>query len=210
MYYIEHLKNIIKGQFFDEFFLMSIATIGAFAIGEYAEGVGVMIFFQLGEFIQDIAIGKTKKSIKALLELKPEFARRQSGEIVLPDNIEKGEILEIRPGEKVPLDCIITKGESTFDTKTITGESIPKNQTEKDKILSGYINITNVIIVKVLSTYKESTISKILEMVQNESTKKTSTENFITKFSKVYTPIVVFSCTTCCVSISINYTELEF
>ncbi|MGL1891010.1 MAG: heavy metal translocating P-type ATPase [Spirochaetaceae bacterium] len=187
------IKNIIKGRFFDEFFLMSIATIGAFIVGEVAEGVGVMIFFQLGEFFQDLAVGRTKKSIKSLLSIKPDFARLENGEIVKPETVKPGDIIEVRPGEKIPIDGVILSGITTVDTKTITGESIPRNIQEDAEVLSGFVNLTGNIKVEVSKTFKDSTISKILEMVQNESSKKTTTENFITKFSKVYTPIVVFT-----------------
>lgn len=185
------VKNIFRGKVFDEFFLMSIATIGAFIVGEYAEGVGVMIFFQFGEFFQDLAVGKTKKSIKSLMSIKPDFARRDNGDMVQPEDIQVKEIIEVRPGEKVPLDGIIISGNTTMDTKTITGESVPRYGGIKDEVLSGFVNISDIIKIEVTKVFKESTISKILEMVQNESSKKTTTEKFITKFSRVYTPIVV-------------------
>ncbi len=190
---IRAFKNILNRNFFDEFFLMSIATIGAFFVGEFSEGVGVMIFFQIGEFLQDIAVGKSKKSIQALLSLKPDFARTEDGELKEPESIKINDIIEVRPGEKVPLDGLIIKGNTEFDTKTITGESLPKNLTINDSVLSGYINISQIIKVKVTKEFKDSTITKIIQMVQNETSKKTKTENFITKFSKVYTPIVVIT-----------------
>lgn len=187
------IRNILKGQFFDEFFLMSMATIGAFIVGETAEGVGVMIFFQLGEFFQDLAVGKSKHSIKSLMSLKPEFVRLQNGEIIKPELATPGQIIEVRPGEKIPTDGIIISGETTVDSKTITGESIPKLIKESEEVLSGYINISSVIKVEVTKTLEDSTVNKILEMVQNETSKKTKTENFISRFSRIYTPIVVIS-----------------
>lgn len=185
------IKNITKGKFFDEFFLMSIATIGAIIIGEMAEGVGVMIFFQLGEFIQGIAVGKSKKSIQALMEIKPDFARLKNGEIIQPEDVNVGDIIEVRPGEKIPLDGKVFYGTSSADTKTVTGESIPRDLKEGDTVLSGFVNITGIIQITVEKEFSESTVSLILDMVQNEASKKTKTENFITKFSKTYTPIVV-------------------
>lgn len=187
------IKNIIKGKFFDEFFLMSIATIGAIIIGEMAEGVGVMIFFQLGEFIQGIAVGKSKRSIQALMEIKPDFARLKNGEIIQPEDVKIGDVIEVRPGEKIPLDGIVFYGTSSVDTKTVTGESIPRDVKNGDNVLSGFVNITGIIQITVEKEFKDSTVSLILDMVQNEASKKTKTENFITKFSKTYTPIVVFS-----------------
>lgn len=186
-------KNIFKGNFLDEFFLMSIATIGAFVVGEVAEGVGVMIFFQLGEFIQSLAVGKSKRSIKSLMSIKPEFVRMENGEIMKPENVIPGYIIEVRPGEKIPVDGILYAGQTTVDTKTITGESMPRTLNELDTVLSGFVNISNVIKVKTTKTFKDSTISKILEMVQNETSKKTKTENFISRFSRIYTPIVVIT-----------------
>lgn len=190
---IRAVKNMAKGRLFDEFFLMSIATIGAFLIGELAEGVGVMIFFQLGEFFQGLAIGKTKKSIKSLMSIKPDFARLDNGQICQPEAIGIGDVIEVRPGEKIPLDGYILTGNSSVDTKTITGESIPRSLKENDKVLSGFLNISGILKIKVEKTFSESTVSVILEMVQNEASKKTKTENFITKFSRVYTPIVVIA-----------------
>lgn len=186
-------KNMIKGQLFDEFFLMSIATIGAFIIGEFSEGVGVMIFFQIGEFFQNVAVGRTKKSIKQLMNIKPDFVRLENGEIQQPEDISVGTVIEVRPGEKVPLDGVVIQGDTTVDTKTITGESIPQTVGTNDKVLSGFINISGVIKVEVKKIFSESTVSLILKMVQSETSKKTSTENFITKFAKIYTPIVVAS-----------------
>lgn len=184
-------KNILKGKIFDEFFLMSIATVGAIFIGELAEGVGVMIFFQLGEFFQGLAVGKSKRSIKKLMEIKPDFARLEDGKIMQPEDISVGDIIEVRPGEKIPLDGTVIYGETTVDTKAITGESMPRQLTNESEVLSGFINISGIIKVEVKKNYKESTVSIILNMVQNEAAKKTVTENFISKFARVYTPIVV-------------------
>lgn len=203
-------KNMLKGRLFDEFFLMSIATIGAFIIGEFAEGVGVMIFFQLGEFFQGIAVGKSKRSIKKLMSIKPDFARLSSGEIKQPEDIIVNDIIEVRPGEKIPLDGIIISGETTVDTKTITGESLPQNLATDSTVLSGYINISGVIRIKVEKAFKDSTVTLILNMVQNESSKKTTTENFITKFAKVYTPIVVITALLIAIVSPLIFTTLSY
>lgn len=207
---LRSIKNILKGDVFDEFFLMSLATIGAFIIGEISEGVGVMIFFQIGEFLQDLAVDKSKKSIQSLMNLKPEFVRLLSGETISPELVKIGDEIEIRPGEKVPLDGIIINGSTSVDTKTITGESQPTTLIQGDEILSGYINISHTIKVRIQKELSESTVSKILEMVQNESSKKSETETFITKFAKVYTPIVVISAVLVAVTTPFIFKEWTF
>lgn len=190
------IRNLLRGQLFDENFLMSVATIGAFAIKEYPEGVAVMIFYQIGEFFQDMAVNRSRKSITALMDIRPDFAHLKKGEDyikVAPDIVHIDDVILIKPGEKVPLDGIIIEGSSTLDTSALTGESMPREVEVGDEILSGSINKNGLLILKVSKEFSESTVSKILEMVQYASSKKAPTENFITKFAKYYTPIVVFS-----------------
>ena len=191
---IEALKNIFKGKVFDENFLMSIATIGAFAIGEFPEAVAVMLFYQVGELFQSYAVDKSRKSITSLMDIRPDYAntyRDEKLEKVSPDEVKIGEIIVIKPGEKIPLDGIIIEGKTSLDTKALTGEALPKEATEEEEVLSGCINLNGTIKVKVTKEYGESTVSKILDLVENASSKKTKSENFITKFAKYYTPIVV-------------------
>ena len=188
------VKNIIRGQFFDEQFLMTIATLGAFAIDQMPEAVAVMLFYVTGELFQDIAIGRSRKSIKALLEIKPEFANLLvDGEAnkVSPESVKVGDTIIIKAGEKIPLDGEIISGNSFVDTSALTGESIPRKVKEKDTVLSGMINQTGVLTIKVTKLFSESSVSKILELVENASSKKAETEKFITTFAKYYTPVVV-------------------
>lgn len=188
-------KNILKGDFFDENFLMSIATIGAFIIGDYPEAVAVMLFYQIGEILQDIAVGRSRKSIKSMMDIRPDFAHKIVGsktETVNPETINIGDIILIKPGEKVPLDGIVEEGSSMLDTKALTGEAVPRTVNVGDEVLSGVINQTGVIKLKVTKSFGESTASKILELLENASAKKAPTEKFITKFARYYTPIVVF------------------
>lgn len=187
-------KNITKKQIFDENFLMAIATIGAFAIGQYPEGVAVMLFYKIGELFQDIAVNKSRKSITALMDIRPDFANLQvKGESikVSPQKVHIGDIILVKPGERIPLDGLIIKGRSTVDTSALTGESLPREVETGSEALSGFINQTGVIEIKVTKEFGESTVSKILELVQNASNRKAKTENFITKFARSYTPIVV-------------------
>lgn len=188
------VKNIKKGQIFDENFLMAIATLGAFAIKEFPEAVSVMLFYQIGEMFQDLAVGKSRKSITSLMNIRPDYANLKiEGEIkkVLPKEVKLGDIIVIKPGEKVALDGKITNGSSTFDTSALTGEAIPRTFEIGDEILSGFINTTNLVEIEVTKSFENSTISKILDLVQNASSKKSKTENFITKFARFYTPAVV-------------------
>lgn len=191
---LKSVKNISRGEIFDENFLMSIATIGAFAIKEYPEAVAVMLFYQIGEFFQDIAVNRSRKSISELMDIRPDYANLILENItrkVSPQQIKKGDIILIRPGEKVPLDGVIVEGKSVVDTTALTGESMPKVLEEKDEILSGFINKNSVLKVKVTKEFEESTVSKILNLVENAASKKATTENFITKFARYYTPAVV-------------------
>jgi Zn2+/Cd2+-exporting ATPase len=188
------IKNIFQGEIFDENFLMTIATIGAIAIKQYPEAVAVMLFYEVGELFQDISVSGSKKSIKNLLKIKPEFANLKKGIEILsvdPQEVEIGDIIIIKPGEKVPLDGEVLTGFSTVDTSTLTGEAIPREIGPGEEILSGFVNNNGVLTVKVAKTYVNSTVSKILEMVLNASSKKSNTEKFITKFAKIYTPIVI-------------------
>lgn len=188
------VRNIIRGKVFDENFLMAVATIGAFGIGEFPEAVAVMLLYQIGELFQSYAVDKSRKSISSLMDIRPDFANvERDGKIqkVDPDEVEIGEIIVIKPGEKVPLDGIVIEGDSSLDTKALTGETLPKNVTISDEVLSGCINVHGVIKIKVTKEFGESTVSKILDLVENASSKKSKSENFITKFAQYYTPIVV-------------------
>lgn len=189
-------KNILNGQVFDENFLMAIATIGAFAIGEYPEGVAVMLFYQLGELLQGIAVNNSRKSIVSLMDIRPDYANIKVGEgikKVSPEEIKVGEIIMVKPGEKVPLDGKIVKGASTFDTSALTGESLPREAKAGDDVLSGFINKNGLIEIQVAKVFSESTVSKILYLMENAGSKKSKTENFITKFARYYTPAVVIT-----------------
>ena len=187
------LRNIKKGKVFDENFLMSIATIGAFAIGEFPEAVAVMLFYQIGELFQDYAVDKSRKSISNLMNLRPDYANvlRNGEEKIDPSEVKIDETIIVKPGEKIPLDGVITEGNSFIDTKALTGEPTPKRVSEGDEILSGCINLEGILKIKVKKEYDESTVSKILELVENASSKKSKSEKFITKFAKYYTPTVV-------------------
>ena len=189
-------KNILNGQVFDENFLMAIATIGAFVIGEYPEGVAVMLFYQLGELLQGIAVNNSRKSIVSLMDIRPDYANIKVGEgikKVSPEEIKVGEIIVVKPGEKVPLDGKIVKGVSTFDTSALTGESLPREAKAGDDVLSGFINKNGLIEIQVAKVFSESTVSKILYLMENAGSKKSKTENFITKFARYYTPAVVIT-----------------
>lgn len=188
------VRNIFRGKVFDENFLMSIATLGAFAIGEFPEAVAVMLFYQVGELFQDYAVDKSRKSIASLMDIRPDYAniiRDGKEEKVDPSEVRIGDTIIIKPGEKVPLDGVVVDGKTTLDTKALTGESVPRGVEVGDQVLSGCINLNGVIKVKVTKEYGESTVSKILDLVENASSKKAKSENFITKFAAYYTPIVV-------------------
>ena len=188
------VRNIKRGKVFDENFLMSVATIGAFAIQEFPEAVAVMLFYQIGELFQDYAVDKSRKSISSLMDLRPDYAnvlRNGKEEKIDPDDVKIDEIIIVKPGEKVPLDGVIIEGNSFIDTKGLTGEPKPRRVAESDEILSGCINLEGILKIRVKKEYDESTVSKILELVENASSKKSKSEKFITKFAKYYTPIVV-------------------
>ncbi|RJR13026.1 cadmium-translocating P-type ATPase [Candidatus Parcubacteria bacterium] len=191
---LKALKNITRGQVFDENFLMSIATIGAFFIGEYPEGVAVMLFFQVGEFFQELAVNRSRKSISALMDIRPDFANLKIGDDikrVSPEEVSIGDIIVVKPGEKVPLDGKVVEGSSMVDTSALTGESVPREIEAGNEVLSGFINKNGVLTIEVTKEFGESTVAKILDLVQNASSRKAPTENFITKFARYYTPVVV-------------------
>ena len=188
------LRNIIRGKVFDENFLMSIATIGAFFVGDFPEGVAVMLFYQVGELFQSYAVNKSRKSIASLMDIRPDYANVKKGDELVkvdPDEVQIGDIIVIKAGEKVPLDGKVIEGSSMIDTSALTGESVPREVEAGNDILSGCININGVIAVEVTKEYGESTVSKILDLVENASSKKSNSEQFITRFARYYTPIVV-------------------
>ena len=193
------VRNILNGQVFDENFLMALATVGAFATAEYAEAVFVMLFYQVGELFQDYAVGRSRQSIAALMDIRPDTANleTENGEIkeVDPEDVEVGAIIVVKPGERVPLDGEVVEGSSALDTAALTGESVPRDVTVGDDVISGCVNQSGVLRVKVTKPCEESTVSKILDLVENASEKKASSENFITRFARYYTPCVVLAAT---------------
>ncbi len=191
---LKALRNIARGKVFDENFLMTIATIGAFFIGEFPEAVAVMLFYQVGELFQSYAVDKSRKSVAALMDIRPDYAnvyRNEEIEKVNPNDVNIGEIILIKPGEKIPIDGVVVEGSSLLNTLALTGESMPRSVTEGDEVLSGCINNEGILKVKVTKEFGESTVSKILDLVENASSRKSKSENFISKFAKYYTPIVV-------------------
>jgi Cd2+/Zn2+-exporting ATPase len=191
-------KNIIRGQVFDENFLMTIATIGAFAIKQFPEGVAVMLFYQVGELFQDMAVNRSRKSIAALMDIRPEFANLRKDDSIVkvsPEEVSIGDIIVVKPGEKVALDGNVIDGRSMVDTSALTGESVPRGVKAGSTVLGGFINKNGLLTIEVTREFGESTVSKILDLVQNASNKKAPTENFITKFARYYTPAVVISAT---------------
>ena len=188
---ISAIKNLLKRKIFDEKFLMSVATIGALSIKEFPEAVMVMVLYQLGEFLQEKAVNKSENSIKNLINIRPEYAVVNNRQIN-PENVEIGEIITVKPGEKIPLDGIVIEGSALIDNSALTGESVPVFACEGKDILSGGVNLNGVLQIKVTNNYKQSTVNKIIELIETSAEKKAKTENFITKFAKIYTPIVVF------------------
>lgn len=189
-------KDIINGQLFDESFLMSIATIGAFTIGQYPEGVAVMLFYQVGEFFQDLAVNRSRKSIAALMDIRPDYANLKNDhgiQIVSPVDVRIGQLIVVKPGEKIPLDGVITDGKSMVDTSALTGESVPRDVEIGNDVYGGFINKNGLLTIEVKKEFNESTVSKILDLVENASSRKAPTEQFITKFARIYTPIVVLA-----------------
>lgn len=191
---LKAVRNIFKGKVFDENFLMTVATIGAFCIGEFPEAVAVMLFYQIGELFQRYAVDRSRKSVASLMDIRPDYAnvyREDEIERVDPDEVNIGEIILVKPGEKIPLDGIVVDGESMLNTQALTGESVPRKVTVNDEVLSGCINNDGILKIKVSKEFEESTVSKILDLVENASSRKSKSENFISKFAKYYTPIVV-------------------
>ena len=191
---LKAIRNITRGKVFDENFLMAVATIGAFGIGEFPEAVAVMLFYQVGELFQSYAVDKSRKSISSLMDIRPDYANvKRENEVlkVSPEEVKIGELIVVKPGEKVPLDGVIEEGKSMLDTSSLTGESMPQDVSAGDSVLSGCINKSGLLTIKVTKEFGESTVSKILDLVENASSKKSKSENFITKFAKYYTPAVV-------------------
>lgn len=188
------VRNLLHGNFFDEHFLMSIATLGAFAIGEYPEAVAVMLFYQVGELFQDIAVARSRASISSLMDIRPDYANiEEDGELrqVAPDDVPGGSVIIVKPGEKIPLDGVVISGESSVDTSALTGESLPRDVSEGNPVVSGSLNMTGVIRVRTSGEYGESTVARILELVENADTGKAKAEKFMTRFARYYTPAVV-------------------
>lgn len=191
---LKAIRNFFKGKVFDENFLMTVATIGAFCIGEFPEAVAVMLFYQVGEFFQSYAVDKSRKSVASLMDIRPDYAnvyRKEEIEKIDPDDVNIGEIILIKPGEKIPLDGTVIEGKSMLNTQALTGESVPRKVKVNDEVLSGCINNEGILKIKVSKKFGESTVSKILDLVENASSRKSKSENFISKFAKYYTPIVV-------------------
>ena len=189
------VKGIMNRQVFDENFLMAVATVGAIALGDYKEGVAVMLFYQIGELFQSYAVGKSRRNISELMDIRPDYANiEKNGEVVQvdPDEVAIGTIILVKPGEKIPIDGIVTEGTSSLNTSALTGESLPRNAKEGDEVISGCINMTGLLKIKTTREFGESTVSKILELVENSSSRKSRSENFISKFARVYTPAVCY------------------
>ena len=187
------VRNISHGQVFDENFLMMVATFGAFGVKEYSEAVAVMLFYQVGELFQNYAVGKSRQSISDMMNICPEYANIEEDGVLTqvdPDDVEVGTIIVVKPGERIPLDGIVTEGTSMIDTAALTGESVPRRATVGDEIISGCVNGSSTIKVKVTKAFEDSTVARILELVENASSKKAKVENFITRFAKYYTPVV--------------------
>ncbi len=191
---VKSAKNIKSGSFFDENFLMSIASIGAVAIGEYPEAAAVMLFYRVGEYFQEAAVDRSRKSIKSMLDIRPDYANLKTGDETIevsPESVNPGDIIIVKPGERIPLDGVVAEGEGTLDTSALTGESLLRGVTAGEEVFSGSINISSLLTLRVTSSYAESTVSKILDLVENAGSKKAPTESFITRFSRYYTPVVV-------------------
>ena len=188
-------KGILNKQVFDENFLMAVATVGAIFLGDYSEGVAVMLFYQIGELFQSYAVGKSRRNISELMDIRPDYANIEKDgtlEQVDPDEVEIGTIIVVQPGEKVPIDGVITEGTSTLNTSALTGESLPRDAKAGDEVISGCINMTGLLKIRTTKEFGESTVSKILELVENSSSRKSRSENFISKFAKYYTPAVCY------------------
>ena len=190
------VKGILNRQVFDEDFLMAVATIGAIALGDYAEGVAVMLFFQIGELFQSYAVGKSRRNISQLMDIRPDYANIKGGqglEQVDPDTVSVGTVIVVQPGEKIPIDGVVVRGSASLNTSALTGESAPHDVAVGDAVISGCINLTGVLEIRTTKAFGESTVSKILDLVENSSSKKSRSEQFITRFAHYYTPAVCFS-----------------
>ena len=200
-------KGIKNQQVFDENFLMAVATVGAILLGDYVEGTAVMLFYQIGELFQSYAVGKSRRNISDLMDIRPDYANieKEDGSLeqVDPDEIEIGTEIVVQPGEKVPIDGVITEGSSTLNTSALTGESLPREAAEGDEVISGCINMTGLLKIRTTKEFGESTVSKILELVENSSSKKSRSENFISKFARYYTPAVCYG------AVAVSYTHLS-
>ena len=189
------VKGIMNRQVFDENFLMAVATVGAIALGDYKEGVAVMLFYQIGELFQSYAVGKSRRNISELMDIRPDYANvEQDGELVQvdPDEVEIGTVILVKPGEKIPIDGVVVEGTSSLNTSALTGESLPREAKEGDEVISGCINMTGLLKIRTAKEFGESTVSKILELVENSSSRKSRSENFISKFARIYTPAVCY------------------
>ena len=187
------VMGIVNGQVFDENFLMALATVGAIILGEYVEGTAVMLFYQIGELFQSYAVGKSRRNISALMDIRPDYANIElNGQLeqVDPDDVEVGTVIVVQPGEKVPIDGVIVDGSSALNTSALTGESLPREVCEGNEVISGCVNLTGLLRIETTKEFGESTVSKILDLVENSSMKKSRSENFITRFAKYYTPAV--------------------
>ena len=192
----EAVENVFHGQLFDENFLMAVASVAAFCIGEYPEAAAVMLLYQIGELFQDCAVDKSRKSIADMMDIAPEFANLETPEgleAVDPEDVAVGSVLVIKPGERIPLDAVVLEGESLIDTAALTGESVPRRAAPGDEIISGCINGSGTLRVRTLKSYSDSTVTRILDLVENASSRKAKSENFITKFAKWYTPLVTIA-----------------
>ncbi|RYZ38350.1 MAG: heavy metal translocating P-type ATPase, partial [Sphingobacteriales bacterium] len=188
-------RKSLRGDIFNEFVLMAVATLGAFIIGEYEEGVAVMVFYQVGEWFQDSAVDRAKRSIKSLLDIRPKTVsvlRDDKLQVTDPAHVSIGEVIEVKPGEKVALDGVLVSGQGSFDTAALTGESKPDSKYKEDKVYAGMINLNTVVRIRVSSLFKDSKLSQILSMVQDATARKSKTQLFISRFAKIYTPIVFF------------------
>lgn len=193
---VKAFRNILRGEVFDENFLMVIATIGAFGIGDFAEGAAVMLFYRMGEIFQDLAVSRSRRSISELMDIRPDYANIKSGDElqrISPEEVKAGDIIVVKPGEKIPLDGVIREGSSMLDTSALTGESVPREASAGEEVLGGFINRNGVLEIEVTKEFGESTVARILDLVQNARSKKAKTENFITKFARYYTPVVVIT-----------------
>ena len=189
------VKGIMNRQVFDENFLMAVATIGAIALGDYKEGVAVMLFYQIGELFQSYAVGKSRRNISELMDIRPDYANvERDGELVQvdPDEVEIGTVIVVKPGEKIPIDGVIVEGTSNLNTSALTGESLPREAKEGDEVISGCINMTGLLKIRTTKEFGESTVSRILELVENSSSRKSRSENFISRFARIYTPAVCY------------------